>query len=877
MSVFDDLQDLLCDDQPDYALARQEAASVVSKLHGEDRARSAPIIRLIDALHGFSRQEAGVRDILVLLRQVIRTNHRIRVGCALWHSVEHQAAEHGLRAAKYMSDGNVEITADPWMPVWLMRTDRIDRIELRRKDPQVLGDGMIEAMTGKRTYLSAAQKAAVYASLFAPAGSTTLITLPTGSGKSLCSHLPAWLATHGGRRQGHTTIVVVPTVALAEDQRREAQRYFPDAIDDSSLPQSWTGATPSDLRESIKQGICSGTLPLLFTSPEALMGNQLGTICREAASGGTIDRLVIDEAHIVGSWGAGFRPEFQFLSGFRRDLLDASGGRLITLLLSATVTDEAEDLLRRLFGCPKFQIVRANRLRPEPAFWFSRADTKAQRQQRVLEALRYLPRPAILYVTRPEDAAEWLGLLREAGYCRLATYTGQTSAGERDRVLTEWKQDRRDLIVATSAFGLGVDKSDVRTVIHACLPEDLDRYYQEVGRGGRDGVSSISLMCTIPEDEDLAFNLRKSAVARVETIIGRWEGMYQSRRRHPELSNVYYVDTDAPPRYDPEMLVGDRNREWNSHTLLMLQRAGLLSVAEVPHDLQHLVQDASDDEVQHGWLEVTIHDPSTLNDSTQLAIAIKPWRHQERLQIDSARSQMIDLVNRYANSDVDCCISMELGQLYPLCHYACGGCAYCRGTETKPFCDDLTIDIEPSIRSLPRDAIPVSARLRKRLGGAQDFVLTFAASNQQFDDSNLLDLTYLILEEGIQQFIAPDTMVNKIVHQVSSPSVFAGAPRKSHIVVSVESVLESPDVWLYPLSSFVIYPPSDYQADSLFRTLRDHKRRMNDDQVIIHLIGRNLWLPSESGRFIDRINHPSEDAQQFVEWLKNQQAGELEF
>ena len=105
----------------------------------------------------------------------------------------------------------------------------------------------------------------------------------------------------------------------------------------------------------------------------------------------------------------------------------------------------------------------------------------------MLEALRHVPRPAILYVTRVVDAKAWRDRLEAEGFEHAELVHGETGANERDRILRGWRDGDIDLVVATSAFGLGIDYRHVRAVVHACIPESLDRFYQEVGRGGRDG------------------------------------------------------------------------------------------------------------------------------------------------------------------------------------------------------------------------------------------------------------------------------------------------------------------------------------------------------------------------------------------------------
>ena len=124
-----------------------------------------------------------------------------------------------------------------------------------------------------------------------------------------------------------------------------------------------------------------------------------------------------------------------------------------------------------------------------------------ERWPKLVETLRNLPRPAILCLTEPGHAvAMHARLVEEENFTRCGCFSGETNASDRKEILKKWKENELDLMVATSAFGVGMDKADVRTIIHACYPENLDRYYQEVGRSGRDGYSSICLFLPIPQD-----------------------------------------------------------------------------------------------------------------------------------------------------------------------------------------------------------------------------------------------------------------------------------------------------------------------------------------------------------------------------------------
>src|SRR5262249_4308962 len=151
---------------------------------------------------------------------------------------------------------------------------------------------------------------------------------------------------------------------------------------------------------------------------------------------------------------------------------------------------ETVRILESLYGQHgDVQMVAAVHLRPEPRYWSYRARSYSEKVTRVRELVRHVPRPFLLYVTEPRQAEEWLRLLQDDGLRRINVFHGKTPNNSRDIIIEDWTQNRLDGIVATSAFGLGMDKSDVRTIIHATVPETLDRYYQEVGRAGRDGCA----------------------------------------------------------------------------------------------------------------------------------------------------------------------------------------------------------------------------------------------------------------------------------------------------------------------------------------------------------------------------------------------------
>ena len=497
-------------------------------------------------------------DCAVLLRQVAR-----------WGDIYVGSAPEGWRGV--LASAGVAIThagvlrADAFRPGWLGYVADPPPV-LRRWDEFVPGERFLEAF-GYTTWQSQAQKECAWTVLTAPPGSCTLVALPTGSRKSLCFQmLPRF-----GRG---LTVVVVPTVALALDQWRSAWTLFRDIP--GVNPSYFASGDPA--AATVCDDVRAGRTRLVFTSPEACVSGRLRTTLEEAAAEGRLDNLVVDEAHMVETWGAYFRVDFQLLATRRRQWLALSGGRMRTQLFSATFTPAGRATLRALFGGDGWGEVVSQRLRPEPAYHLREFADAAERRRAVLECAWRLPRPAVFYTTEVADALDMERELRSEGFARVGCFTGDTPGAERARLLDAWRADAIDLMVATSAFGMGVDKGDVRAVVHACLPENLHRYYQEVGRSGRDGYSSVCVLLPTRQDEHTARTMTPKLIGD-ELGDERWRAVWATRKG-AEAARTYRVRADAQRLGMLGTRSGRKNADWNRRLLLLMQRAGLLDLLD---------------------------------------------------------------------------------------------------------------------------------------------------------------------------------------------------------------------------------------------------------------------------------------------------------
>jgi ATP-dependent DNA helicase RecQ len=870
------LQQVLAAPAPDYTAARSAIGN--TRRTGRDQILAATAVRLLNALAGLDRGEAGVADVTALLRQLIRWSGPLRLWPALWRMLV-QEAEHAGMVGNPGDDGLIEVTAAEWRARWLAGSEVIDTLELRRDDEREPGDGMLLGMSQAArvdwdTYQSGAQKAGVDCWTFAAPGSTTLVTLPTGGGKSLCSLLPPWFASRGGRHSQGTTLVVVPTVGLALDQERQAQKFFPDAVGEFSRPISRTGDTTPEDRLRIEAALRDGRLPLIYTSPESLLGSRLYDVCLDAARAGLLTRFVIDEAHLIASWGAGFRPEFQLLAAYRRRLLKESGGRLRTLLLSATVPESGRNLIESHFAEPgKLTFVQANRLRPEIGYWFNFTNSGYVRQQRVLEALRYLPRPLILYVTRPDQAREWLGRLHERGYRRVAQFTGETGQDERRRLLQAWDENRIDVMVATSAFGLGVDKADVRSIVHATLPENVDRYYQEVGRGGRDGYASISLVCATEDankeysDVKLAYGLQEKIIT-IEKGLPRWLGMLDTAVFDDD---VLWVNRDAGPVGHPGMAGSERNREWNDHLLLLMQRAGLIQVADAPPPRQ--VEGSS----MLYRVPIRILDPEVRNNPEETLQRIQPYREQERDRAMHAVQGIIKLVSDYSRDEEEECLSCRFGQVYENVQFACGGCPPCRKTNQRPYSAPLEFTVEHPLawRRQVAPTAPLDPTLESRLGAWRSLTATWDGPRTRSTLASFAEpLLPVLVNAGLQQVIYPVGLLddNALRRRILSLLAEPGALQQpvQHRLVSDAWVVQG-HYPLFPLATLIIYPPDDRGADRLWRALNRAEQEGIRFPATVHVIHASLAPATLGGQFTQKVDGLAEPAERLLALLRREQ------
>jgi len=855
MKLFDLLKSQMILDKPNWALIQERALSERSLADDREKVIASAVVRLVSAL---SHKQYG--DAAPVLRQVLKILGGIQISHILWEEIQGFAQASAIIGV--LETDCVELSIRPWHSTWLEDSEQIDNFALRSTVPAFLGDGILNAMRpGWTHYRSEAQKAAVDAWLFAPPGSTTLITLPTGGGKSLCTILPAWFDARGGRVNAGTTLVIVPTVALALDQQTQARSFFRG----SAVPEARTGADSLHERREIEMRLRDGSLPILFTSPESLLWSRLHEICLNAAEEGLLTRLVIDEAHLIESWGAGFRPEFQLLSAFRRELIHRSGGKLKTLLLSATVSGRSRETLEQLFSEPgKLATVQANRLRPEIGYWFSLAPNDYIRNQRISEALRFLPRPLILYVTRPFHAEEWARRLREEGYERIATFTGETRSEERRSVLEAWMGDQIDIMVATSAFGLGVDKSDVRSIVHATLPENIDRFYQEVGRGGRDGFSASSLLCTCPQDVDLAYSLSPKRIT-FEKAEPRWRAMLNTPNR--VLSgDKRRINRDAVPVGKHRSAV-EVDRDWNDHLLLLLQRAGAIQVAAID------LPDFSPDVIPSAELVIRVLNHRLVDDPEYFRQVFERAREQEK--DTNPTDQLLKIVRDYADGSTNTCIGRRFAEIYDEVEIACGGCHGCRHEKREPYGGttlDFQVTYPPTLASHVSGAADIAQEMASKMGAWKSLNVSWAGQRSVDSLLGVFELLPEIVRLGFQQVIIPDDLFADRDRSATFVRALAQYDREftvyPHRIIPVSWIGHRNRTPLFPLATVIVYPTDDRSADRVYQSVKMIEKQGVYLPACINIVHSALRLPSAGKQFTEHVDGLSEPFHRFSDFVK---------
>ncbi len=345
-------------------------------------------------------------------------------------------------------------------------------------------------------------------------GKDTFVLMPTGGGKSLCYQLPA-LISEG------TAIVVSPLIALMKNQV-DAIRQF---LDDDSIAHYLNSSLTKAQIDTVKQDIIGGRTKLLYVAPESLTKEENVRFLK----GTKISFYAVDEAHCISEWGHDFRPEYRNIRPLANQI-----GKAPIIALTATATDKVRADIKKNLGIPDAKEFCSSFNRPN-LYYEIRPKTKDVDKDITRFVLQNKGKSGIIYCLSRRRVEELAEMLRTNHINARAYHAGMESA-ERAQTQDDFLMERIDVIVATIAFGMGIDKPDVRYVIHYDIPKSLEGYYQETGRAGRDGGEGICITFFSPGDlrklekfmqgkpvaeQDIGRQLLQETAAYAETSICR--------------------------------------------------------------------------------------------------------------------------------------------------------------------------------------------------------------------------------------------------------------------------------------------------------------------------------------------------------------------
>lgn len=470
-------------------------------------------------------------------------------------------------------------------------------------------------------------------------GRSALAIFPTGGGKSLCYQLPAILLDG-------TALVVSPLLALMKDQ---VDGLIAKGVAAARLDSTLSADHYTETLSQLKQG----ELKLLYVSPEKLANTEF----QKSLKAVNISLIAVDEAHCISEWGHNFRPDYLKLTTIFRKLRVSR-----ILALTATANPKVETEIRRQFRIAKKDMVKLSFHRPNLDLRITPCSTD-NRKFILLEKVSKCAKPAIIYVTRQETAEEIATFLTKHSLIARAYHAGLRDDLRRE-IQEEFMGGEIEIVVATIAFGMGVDKSDIRAVFHYNLPKSLEGYTQEIGRSGRDGQPAICELLACADDQTALENFifsdipsERSVRNLLERVLRLGENFDVSIYELASTCDIRQTVIETIFTYlemDGILEVGGKS--FDTYRLKLLRPLGALLAGRKPKERKLLEQLFAPLDAEWKWLSVKIPEVasglgisadtlreliSELENGGDIALKKSGWRQAYRLKKTNADPKSI--------------------------------------------------------------------------------------------------------------------------------------------------------------------------------------------------------------------------------------------